>query len=811
MTIKKLAPHIISLIVFISVSIIYFSPVLQRKVLNQSDIVQSKGMEHERKVYKQKDGKEIYWTNAAFGGMPTYLLGAAFPNDYALKINKILNFLPRPANFLFLYFLSFYILMLVMKVDWKLALLGSLAFGLSTYYIIIIGVGHLAKVRAIAYFPLVIAGILLVFKRKKYLFGFVITTLAVALELNSQHYQMTYYLLFAVLILGFFYLLDAYRNGQLKLFIKELGILLIGALLALGMNASHILPAQEYVKNSIRGPAILSINPDGSPKKQQKGLSKDYITEYSYGIAETFNLLVPRFMGGSNSENLGQDSHLYEELIDKTSAKNAKEFVSQVSTYWGKQPIVAAPAYIGATVIFLAFIGLLFYQGKHKKWLITTVILALLLSWGKNLNFLTDFFIDYIPLYDKFRAVSSIQVLIEFGLPVLAVLGLYSFFTSSLPEKEKQKKLLIALGSLGGLLVIFILIGPSLFTFESPMDSYYAKYGLLDALIADRKAMLVNDSIRSLLFILITGGLLYAYLKQKMSKELIVPLIALLILIDLAGVDKRYVNNDNFVNADYYNRIFTPSTIDKAILQDTGYYRVMNFTRNPLTDGLTSYFHKQLGGYHAAKPRRIQDLFDFYLSKDLNPEVLNMYNVKYLIVPNDQQTGVQINDNANGNAWFVNNFKFVNDENEEILALKDLNTKQTAVLNQKYQKDLNFTPSKDSLASISLQSYHPEKLVYQSNNPKDGFAVFSDSYYQKGWQASIDNKPAKIYKVDYSLRGLKIPAGKHQIRFEFKPEVVKKAAFISLWSYILFIILSLTGVYFWWQKRNKNVSLQDKQ
>jgi uncharacterized membrane protein YfhO len=296
-----------------------------------------------------------------------------------------------------------------------------------------------------------------------------------------------------------------------------------------------------------------------------------------------------------------------------------------------------------------------------------------------------------------------------------------------------------------------------------------------------------------------------------MSKELIVPLIALLILIDLAGVNKRYVNNDNFVNTDYFNRIFTPSTIDKAILQDTGYYRVMNFTRNPLTDGLTSYFHKQLGGYHAAKPRRIQDLFDFYLSKDLNPEVLNMYNVKYLIVPNDQQTGVQINDNANGNAWFVNNFKFVNDENEEILALKDLNTKQTAVLNQKYQKDLNFTPSKDSLASISLQSYHPEKLVYLSNNPKDGFAVFSDSYYQKGWQASIDNKPAKIYKVDYSLRGLKIPAGKHQIRFEFKPEVVKKAAFISLWSYILFIILSLTGVYFWWQKRNKNVSLQDKQ
>jgi len=799
---KQLLPHLLAVGIFMAVAVVYFSPVLQGKILNQSDIVQSKGMEHEREVYKQKDGKEIYWTNSAFGGMPTYLLGASYPNDYTLTLNKILNFLPRPVNFLFLYFLSFYILMMVMKIDWKLAILGSLAFGLSTYYIIIISVGHLAKVRAIAYFPMVIAGILLVFERKKYLWGFILTTLAVSLELNTKHYQMTYYLLFAVLFLGLFFLLDAYKSGQLKSFGKELGILLVAAMLALGMNATNILPAQEYVKHSIRGKAILSINPDGSPKKQQeKGLSKDYITEYSYGLAETFNLLVPRFMGGSNSENLGEKSHLYEALQGKTDPRTAKDFVSHVSTYWGKQPIVAAPAYIGAVVIFLAFIGILFYNGRHKKWILATMILALLLSWGKNFGFLTDFFIDYVPFYNKFRAVSSIQVLIEFLLPVLAVLGVYSFFTSNLPPEKKQKKLLIALGSLGGLLLIFILMGGSFFTFESPMDSYYAQYGLLDALIEDRKAMLRGDSLRSLLFILVAGAILFLYLKQKIKTEVAVPLLALLVLVDLAGVDKRYVNDDSFVNDNYYSRVFTPSPVDKEILKDKGYYRVINFTRNPLNDGLTSYFHKQLGGYHAAKPRRLQDLFDFYLSKELNPEVLNMYNVKYLIVPGEQgQTGLQINDNANGNAWFVDNFDFVKDENAEILALKNTDTKNKAVLNEKYKAELSFIPYKDSLSTIKLISYHPEKLVYKTNNSQKGFAVFSDTYYKEGWKANIDGKPAKIYKVDYSLRGLVVPAGKHQIVFEFKPEIVQKGGKISLISYIVFILILLVAGWFYYKK-----------
>jgi len=799
---KKLVPHFVAIGIFILISLIYFNPVLKGKVLNQSDVLMSKGMEKERMTYQKKEGKNIYWTNSTFGGMPTYVLGTGFPNDYTLKLHKAINFLPRPANFLFLYFISFYILMLVMRMDWKIAVLGSLAFGFSTYYLIIIGVGHLAKVRAIAYFPLVLAGILLVFERKKYFLGFILTTLALSLEINTKHYQMTYYLMFAVLFLGLFFLIEAYQKKEIKIFSKELLILLIAAFLGLSTNATNILPSKEYVKYSIRGENILNINPDGSKKEAKHGLSKDYITEYSYGIAETFNLLVPRFMGGSNSENLGEDSHLYKALIAKTDKRQAKDFVSSVSTYWGKQPIVAAPAYIGAITIFLAFLGLLFYKGIHKKWIVAAVIFTLLLSWGKNLSFLTDFFIDYVPMYNKFRAVSSIQVIVEFLLPILAVLGLYSFMKSDLSVEEKQKKLYIALGGLSGLLLVFILLGSAMFDFSGASDTLFAKYGFLDALIEDRKAMLRSDSIRSLLLILLAGGILWGYLKQKIESAVLVPALAVLILFDLAGVDRRYVNEDSFVNANYYNRFFRPTDADQEILKDKSYYRVMNLSRSPLTDGLTSYFHKQLGGYHAAKPRRMQDLFDFYMSGNIMPELLNMYNVKYLIVPNKDKQSVQLNGEANGNAWFVENLKFVKDENQEILELKEIDTKKTAVLNLKYKKDFQTAYKKDSLSRIMLKQYHPERLVYESENENDGFAVFSENFYKDGWFAVVDGIKTQIFKVDYALRGIHIPAGKHKIEFMFTPQVVKTGGKISLISFLLFAVFVAGGLFFHYKKQH---------
>ncbi len=804
---KKIIPHFIAFVIFILVSIGYFNPVLKGMILNQSDLVQAKGMEHEREIYKQKEGKEIYWTNAAFGGMPTYLLGASFPHNYILKVQKLINFLPRPANFLLLYFLSFYILMWVMKIDWKLAVLGSLAFGFSTYYIIIIGVGHLAKVRAIAYFPLVLAGILLVFERKKYLWGFIVTTLGLALEINSGHYQMSYYLMIAVLILGLYFLIDAYRQKDLKIFLKDLMLLIFSALLSLGMNMNHILPAREYVQESIRGKQILTITPDGKPKPVQEGLDYNYITEYSYGLAETFNLLIPRFMGGSNMENLGKNSHLYKDLIDKTDERSAEEFVKHVSTYWGEQPIVAAPAYIGASVIFLATLFFFFYHGKHKKWILTTIVLVLLLSWGKNFSILTDFFIKYIPLYNKFRTVASIQVILEFLIPLMAVLGLYAFLNSNEDNRIKEKKLIKIFAGFAILLLIFILMGGSFFTFESPNDQLYAKYGLLKALIEDRKDLLREDSIRSLIFIGLVFAGLWFYLKKKIDKNILVGFFALVVLLDLAGVDKRYVNDDNFVESDYFDRVFRPTTLDQQILKDKSYYRVLNLTRSPLNDGITSYFHKQLGGYHAAKPRRIQDIFDFYLNKGIQPQILNMYNVKYLIVPSKNNSEVQQNPEVNGNAWFVENTKKVVNENEEILALKDIHTKKTAVVLDKYFQNLS-SIGKDSLAQIQLLSYHPEKLIYKSQNKSDGLAVFSENYYPHGWKASIDGKPAKILKADYSLRALFIPAGKHKIVFEFVPKIVQVGGRISFISYIVFLSALLLGI-FYINKKRKNEAKEE--
>ena len=455
LNIKQLTPYLIALITFIIVSLAYFSPVLEGEKIYQSDIAQHLGMSKEIKDFREQNHEEPYWTDAAFGGMPAYQVSAYFPHDYLRKLDKIVRYLPRPADYLMLYFLGFFVLMMVLKVDWRLAILGSLAFGFSTYLIIILGVGHNAKAHAIGYMPLVLAGVLLVFQ-KKYLVGFALTTLTASLELAAGHIQMTYYLFFMLLILGGVYLVDAFKNKQLSDFIKSGVVLLVAAVLSVMINANHLLPIREYSKVSTRGTSELTITPDGKPKKIATGLSKEYITEYSYGILETFNLFIPRLMGGGNSENLGTDSHTYDFLKKKIGVAQAKDFVKRAPTYWGTQPIVAAPAYIGAVLIFLFVLSLFIVDTKTKKWLVGSIILALLLSWGKNLSPLTNFFIDYVPLYTKFRAVSSIQVLIELAIPILAILGLQKIlFDETITIKKKEKSIKHTTIITGGIALFF--------------------------------------------------------------------------------------------------------------------------------------------------------------------------------------------------------------------------------------------------------------------------------------------------------------------------------------------------------------------
>lgn len=792
--IKKTVPYLIAIATFVLISVAYFSPILEGKKIFQSDIMHFTGMAKEINNFRSENDAEPYWTNAAFGGMPTYNLSVLYPNDYVKKMDGLLRFLPRPADYLFLYFLSFFVLLMVLKVEYKLAILGALAFGFSTYFIIILGVGHNSKAHAIAYMPLVLAGILLVLQRN-YLWGFVLTALAMSLEIKASHPQMTYYLFFAVLILGVFYLIEAFKEKQLLAFFKSMAILIVAVVLAIGTNATSLLATKEYVSHSTRGKSELTINPDGSPKEASNGLSKEYITDYSYGISETFNLFIPRFMGGGNYENVGLDSNIYSFLKDKTNPRQAKEFTEFAPMYWGQQPIVEAPAYIGAILIFLFVLGIFLVKGKLKKWLVGVVIFSILLSWGKNLNFLTDFFIDYVPMYNKFRAVSSIQVIAELAVPLLGILGLNEFFKKAKEGKDADIKLKALKNTFfitGGIALIFTLFGTSIFAFEGLRDASYNQMlpGFLEVIVADRKAIFFSDSLRTLIFVVLTAGVLWLFIKEKLKKDFAIIILAGLILFDLVSVDKRYVNNADFQNAREIEKPFVASEINQEILKDKSYYRVANFMVDPMNDGSTSYFHHSIGGYHAAKMERYQELYDFHIAKN-NIEVLNMLNTKYFIFEDgSQRETVQQNPNPNGNAWLVNTIKIVDNANEEILALDSLKTKNEAVIDKRFVSEgFNTNYPRDSTATIQLASYALNNLVYEFTSKTNQFAVFSEIYYKDGWNAYVDGNLKPHYRVNYVLRGMEIPKGTHKIEFKFEPTVIKKGSTISLISYGLLLII----------------------
>lgn len=669
-SIKSILPHILVILGFVILSLAYFSPVLQGKEIYQSDIVQFIGMSKQQKDFKVETGEETYWTNGgAFAGMPTYQLGARYPHNYIKKIDAVLRFLPRPADYLFLYLMSFYVLLLVLKVDYKLAALGALAFGFSTYLIIILGVGHNSKAHAIAYMPLVLSGIILTFRRK-YIAGFLLTVLAMGLEIVSNHFQMTYYLMLLVLILGIAYLVDAYKKNVLPHFFKSVGILFAAVILAIALNATSVMATQEYVKESTRGKTELTINADGSPKEVSNGLDKDYITQFSYGFAETFNLFIPRFMGGGNGENVGKDSATYEAFrkLGATTTQAAEE-AKRAPLYWGDQPIVEAPAYVGAVILFLFVFALFLVKGRLKWWLVGGTVFSLLLSYGKNLGFLTNFFIDYVPMYNKFRAVTSIQVLLELCIPVLGIFGLVSLFNNFEKEEEKLNALKYTTIITGGLSLLFLVMKSSLFDFVGVNDGFYRQnYGqdFVDALREDRKSVFTTDTIRSLILVLLSAGLIWYYLKGKLKENLLVVGFAVLLLFDLVGVDKRYVNSDDFVSSIKMNKPFEATEVDKAILQDKSYYRVYD-----LVSGRSkpSYFHNSLNGYNAAELKRYREVFDFYISQN-NMNVLNMFNTKYIIAQGEKgETFPYTNREANGAAWFVSELKKVDSANEEIKAL----------------------------------------------------------------------------------------------------------------------------------------------
>lgn len=803
--INAIIPHLLVLVGFIIVSLVYFYPVLQGDKIYQSDIVQYTGMAKEQNDFRKETKQEPYWTNSAFGGMPTYQLGAKYPNDGIGMLDDALRFLPRPADYLFLYFLGFYILLIVLKIDPLKAFFGALAFGLSTYLIIILGVGHNAKAHAIAYMPMVIAGVLLVFQRK-YIVGGLLTMVAAGLEINANHFQMTYYLLLLLAIIAIYYTITIVKNKEYKEFGKIIGVFVIAGILAIGANATNLMATSEYAKFSTRDKSELTFNPDGTPKTDSNAMSYDYITEYSYGIAESLNLIAPGLFGGSNNENLGVESETFQNFVAQGyPADQVKGFVEHAPAYWGNQPIVAAPAYIGVVVFFL-FVMAFFVEKRSIKYLfLAGAIFSLVLSWGKNFNVITDFFINYVPFYNKFRAVSSIQVLLELCVPALAIIGLYQFFKQD--EKAKWNALWKSGAITFGLLIGLFLI-KGLFNFSSANDSMYAQaYGpeFIRTLKLDREALYTSDVLRSMLFVALTFAVLYLFVKNKMKETTAIIIVGLLMVFDLFMVDKRYVSNnpDQFKSARQVDIPFEPTEADERILADTTHFRVFEVEAG-LNSARTSYFHKSIGGYHAAKPRRMQQLFDYQITKN-NVRVLNMLNVKYVIQSDEKGEKIPLaNPAANGNAWFVEKVKTVNSANEEMKALDSLDTKNEVVINSLVNNYKGVsTISKDSTSTIDLIDYQPNHLKYVSNNSKSGFGVFSEMYYKNGWIATIDGKETPIYNVNYVLRGLEIPAGKHTIEFKFEPQVVKTGSSIALMSSIGMILLIGVGVYFESKRENK--------
>lgn len=812
-TFKKLSPYLIAIVIFVIIAAVYAYPVLEGKILQASDTINGKGMTHELNEYKEETGIDSYWTGSMFSGMPTYQISFRVPSTHFLSpISKVYRLgLPAAIGMIFVYLLGFFILLRSFKINKWLSIVGAIAIAFSSYFFIIIEAGHNSKVWTIAFMAPVIAGFMLIF-RKKYFIGIILTLIFSALGLMS-HPQMSYYYF---MMLGIFLIAELYihiKEKRIKDFL--LGTLFFGLAIIIGVGTgySRMATNREYVKETMRG-GHSEIVKESDEENKTSGLDLDYATAWSYGVGETMTLLIPNFYGGSSNYDAGTNSEIYSTLVKNgVSRKEAENFSKNIPSYWGPQPFTSGPVYVGAIIFFLFVLGLLIVKGPYKWAILVATLFSVVLSWGKNFMPLTRLFFDYFPMYDKFRAVSSILVVAEVTIPLLAILAIKAITEKQVTKEKIIQSLYISGGITAGICLIFALFGSSFFDFTSPADSQYSSQlpeWVMDAIVLERASMLKTDAWRSLLFIGLGFGVVYLFVKEKIKFLYLVLGLGILILVDMWGVNTRFFNHDNFVNARSYDAYFKKQPYEEIILQDTDpHFRVFNLTSNTFNDARTSYYLKSIGGYHGAKLRRYQDLINEHISQN-NMGVLNMLNTKYFVVPGqNNQPLPQLNPGAMGNAWFVDSLLVVNTPNEESDALRSINLENTAVTDIRFEKFTNdFVPGHDSTASVRLLAYTPDVLTYEYSSRKPGTIVFSEIYYPYGWNAFIDDRPVEHFRANYALRALNVPEGNHKIRFEFRPQSVYKGERISFLFIGIMYVTILTFIVISILKWRKNRPLK---
>ena len=824
---KKCLPDVLAVLLFAVLAFAYFFPAdIEGRILYRHDASAGRGAGQEGIEYLQKTGERSRWTNALFGGMPTYQMAPSYGSTNLLTkaVNAYHLWLPENVWFVFAYLLGFYILLRAFDFRQHLATLGSIIWAFSTYFLIIIAAGHIWKVWALAYLPPMIAGVVLAY-RGKYLWGLLLTAVFTAFEINANHVQMTYYYLFIIIAMVIAWLVEAIREKQMTHFLKATAVCLVGAAIGVSINLSNLYHTWEYSRESMRGKSELV--KQNSSNQTSSGLERDYITQWSYGIGETWTLLVPNTKGGA-SMPLSQS--------EKAMEKADQDFLpiyQQIGQYWGEQPGTSGPVYVGAFVMMLFILGLFIVKGPMKWALLAVTILSILLSWGKNFMGFTDFFLDYVPMYAKFRTVASILVIAEFTIPLLAMLALKKFLEEPDQMKPRMKYVGISFLLTGGVAMLFSLM-PSMFfdSFISTSEMHAiqnlpAEY--IQPLVANltemRQAVFTADSLRSFYIILVGTGILLSVAFGKLKKEYAVGIILVLCLVDLWTVNKRYLNDEMFVPKAEREAPQQKTQTDELILRDQNLnYRVLNLASNTFNENETSYYHKSVGGYHAAKLRRYQEMIEAYINPEMQSlfksvseaagdmtqvkgdsicPVLNMLNTRYFIFPLQGGQTVPIqNPYAFGNAWFVDQLDYVDNANGEIAAVGKIDLRHQAVADAKFKEQLGEAIPQDTLSVVTITSYEPNRLTYDVSSDKGGVLVFSEIYYP-GWEATVDGQPVELGRVDYILRAMNIQPGKHQVELSFFPKSVNMTETIAYIAYVLLFLLVAGGVFMEYRRRKE--------